>query len=467
MKFSVEKIVFGKVELWVLVLVLFFALLGAYLFGWIAWRTGKYGGDHPNRFGASVLVEKMMKLPEMLGDIYKYGLEFDDQGRLVSKFGRFKESQYPVGYHRIDEGFHDDGYLLVGAFDEEQNGTVTYLYDLKEGKKLWKWAPQTSQIPQKKDLTATEVGQYTSSDFMAQHSYLLEDGRVLTSASYGPLVMLKPSGDVEWALPEVYHHTIERMADGNFLVVKQLDSGDDHFADDGYAIVSPEGELLEERSVRDILERHGYSGLLYGTRVWKEDGIHLNDAEPILESDEYVKEGDIALSCRNISTVFLYRPSEDKIVWLKTGPWLNQHDVDYLGDGVFSIFDNAAILGESTMDKRFTENFHNGNPYSKIRLYDMKDDSLSVLYEDVFSENKFYTHTEGLHRILDNGDAFVELTNEYTLFRLGPDGVRWSYVQGIYDDETAASLHWCRYLTRDEVDLSWMEEARSPEEPAP
>ncbi|MCH8857610.1 MAG: hypothetical protein IIA03_15585, partial [Proteobacteria bacterium] len=49
---------------------------------------------------------------------------------------------------------------------------------------------------------------------------------------------------------------------------------------------------------------------------------------------------DVVLSARNISTVFLFRPSTGKIVWLKTGPWLNQHDVDYHGNGNYTIFGN-------------------------------------------------------------------------------------------------------------------------------
>ena len=59
--------------------------------------------------------------------------------------------------------------------------------------------------------------------------------------------------------------------------------------------------------------------------------------------DKYVKKGDIAFSSRHLSTVFLYRPDE-KIIWLKSGPWLAQHDIDYLGEGIFSIYGNNNYL---------------------------------------------------------------------------------------------------------------------------
>ena len=97
-------------------------------------------------------------------------------------------------------------------------------------------------------------------------------------------------------------------------------------------LFSGKGKIIEERSLAQILIDNGYIGLLFGT-IWQEDRIHLNDAEYIKETDGFVQRGDIMMSARNISTVLLYRPSENRIVWLKTGPFLNQHDIDYIGEG--------------------------------------------------------------------------------------------------------------------------------------
>ena len=45
-------------------------------------------------------------------------------------------------------------------------------------------------------------------------------------------------------------------------------------------------------------------------------------------------KNDLVISLRNLSTILVYRPST-KIKWLKTGPWINNHDAQYLGDGIF------------------------------------------------------------------------------------------------------------------------------------
>ena len=76
------------------------------------------------------------------------------------------------------------------------------------------------------------------------------------------------------------------------------------------------------------------------------------------------------MSARNISTVLLYRPSENRIVWLKTGPFLNQHDVDYIGEGKFSIFGNDNVEGSKFTDKRLVQE------YSSIYVYDMLTDNV-------------------------------------------------------------------------------------------
>ena len=46
---------------------------------------------------------------------------------------------------------------------------------------------------------------------------------------------------------------------------------------DGYAVVSLDGKILEERSIAQILYDNEYYGLLFGQK-WEYDKIHLNDA---------------------------------------------------------------------------------------------------------------------------------------------------------------------------------------------
>ena len=77
-----------------------------------------------------------------------------------------------------------------------------------------------------------------------------------------------------------------------------------------------------------------------GCYLPNDDPTHLNDIQPVLDDGPYWKKGDLFLSLRNISTVMLYRPSTDEILWIKRGPWIAQHDVDILDDHRISIYDN-------------------------------------------------------------------------------------------------------------------------------
>ncbi|WP_369817405.1 MULTISPECIES: arylsulfotransferase family protein [Actibacterium] len=52
------------------------------------------------------------------------------------------------------------------------------------------------------------------------------------------------------------------------------------------------------------------------------------------------QQGDLFVSMRHISTVMLYRPSTNRVLWLREGPWSSQHDVDIVDDHTIAAFNN-------------------------------------------------------------------------------------------------------------------------------
>ena len=112
------------------------------------------------------------------------------------------------------------------------------------------------------------------------------------------------------------------------------------FHDDSIAMVTPDGKLLMNRSVAQILIDNGLGYLLFSGDGSFPDPMHLNDIEPVRKDGPFWRKGDLFLSLRNTSTVMLYRPSTNKVIWHKTGPWSKQHDVDILDDHRISIFNN-------------------------------------------------------------------------------------------------------------------------------
>ena len=93
----------------------------------------------------------------------------------------------------------------------------------------------------------------------------------------------------------------------------------------------------------------------------------------------------------------LYRPSNNKIIWYKSGPWLNQHDASFMKNGNILLFDNNIISAhfDRTGEREFFKPYITRN---RILTYDFKNDSV---YE-IGSE----CHTEGLFTITGGSVVF-------------------------------------------------------------
>jgi hypothetical protein len=154
---------------------------------------------------------------------------------------------------------------------------------------------------------------------------------------------------------DTFHHSIETDIDGNIWVpshiypqtltiekVGRMTFIDKGFADDAIVKLSPNGEILFEKSVSQIFINNGLEYLLFsvGDRLFDIDPIHLNDIQPINFDGEFWKKGDIFLSLRHQSMVLLYRPSTNEIIWKGTGTFFHQHDIDILDNHRISIFNN-------------------------------------------------------------------------------------------------------------------------------
>ena len=64
------------------------------------------------------------------------------------------------------------------------------------------------------------------------------------------------------------------------------------------------------------------------------------------------------------------------------------------------------------------------------------------------------TETQGLHQILENGDVYIEESNNGRFSRISSEGLVWTYHNA--DDTNAGHLGWSRHLpagSLDNVDL--------------
>jgi hypothetical protein len=292
--------------------------------------------------------------------------------------------------------------------------------------------------------------------FRSQHPFLFPDGGLLINSGEGPLIRLNACGNLVWVIDRHFHHSIERDHQSNFIVpiMIQPPVADLRctFQDNGFAVVSSDGKILKEYSLMDILLKNGFRWLIYGVGGYERDRLHLNDAQPILTPTRTAEVGDIALSMRNLSTVALFRPSSGKIVWLKTGPWIGQHDINPVDDDRFSIFGNdiPRCFGTELTDEN-----------SDIYLFDPVRDEVTQPFSNVMKKEHIVTPGAGRAKILSNGDAFIEETDRARILRISRENVRWEYVNAI-SPETVGAIHWARYIASEEINLEWMDRLSCP-----
>ena len=182
--------------------------------------------------------------------------------------------------------------------------------------------------------------------YLIPHPYATEDGGLVFQGE-SPLVKIDACSRVVWINDEdLFHHSIERDDSGMFWVPTDQEpvtikgANPEKFHDDSIAMVTPDGKLLMNRSVSQILIDNGLEHLVFWGSGNDDDPIHLNDIEPVRKDGPYWRKGDLFLSLRSPSTVMLYRPATNKVIWRKDGPWSKQHDVDILDDHRISIFNN-------------------------------------------------------------------------------------------------------------------------------
>jgi hypothetical protein len=344
----------------------------------------------------------------------------------------------------------DNGYLLLSAYDNINKQSTVKLIRINDQHVVFKWAPNILELEKhyKTENHTIPVNEFSQLSFRIGHPFLLNNGSLIFHNFEGPLFIVDLCSKMEWIIDQHFHHSIEQDSDGNFWVPSVIEPASydqtkyPGYRDDAIAKISPDGQVLFKKSVSKILEENRNSGLLFGAGRYEKDAIHLNEIQPAHYSTKYWLKDDLLLSLRHRSTIMIYRPSTNKIIWLKMGPWINQHNPEFLGESKISLFGNDAI--------RVNGKHVSANGQNNIYLFDFKDGSVSTPYSDVFRKLDIRTLSEGRQKILENGDLFVEETNHGRILRVSPTKEAWEFMVKV-DIQTAGMVNWSRYLTSEEI----------------
>ncbi len=441
-----ERILFKKIELWIVLLLVIIAAIITILFGWSV-RHYQKGGQRLGSLGH--VVESIATFPTTARKALRFSADKEDL--VAGDEQRFNglsgfQFNYAIGTRP------DLGYVLINRYDGDLESSVSELWDLNSQEKLHTWYFTGMDTVWERSNLQSEIAEFrrdsASKRFRNFHAFLQENGNLLTQART-PLV----SADVCSSLAifqdsAIYHHSVERDQSGNFwtpkvMEPKTVDVGGENFLDDGIAQINPSGEVIFEKSVIQLLDENGLGYIIYGKGTANDDPIHLNDIKPILEDGRFWKKGDLFLSLRHQSMVILYRPSTNQVIWHQQGPWMHQHDVEIINDHEISIFNNnAALMKNDDWTVRGVND---------LVIYDFESHTTSTPFHAGFIKNDIRTKTEGLGKILGN-EAFVEESNYGRLIQFSPEGkVSWQFVNRAKDGRVYL-LNWSRIISRNSGD---------------
>ncbi|MDD2719888.1 MAG: arylsulfotransferase family protein [Gallionella sp.] len=368
-----------------------------------------------------------------------------------------KTTEHPYWVRKFPAA-EDDGYLLFSGVDQSEKQSVVKLIRISDGSVIARWVPDwPALLALAAPKNATHLIETVRSPYAAKaiHPLLLNDGDIIfQDTGWITRVGLCGAKPV-WLLNEIMHHSLEMDETGLGIwgpSISQEGFADNPFMqkrvrDDALAHVSLDGKVLEQLSFSRILRENGLQSLLMGTSGGrlKQDPTHLNEIKVAKSDSHYWHRGDLLISSRHLSTLFLYRPSTGKILWYKTGPWMNQHAVDFVDEHRISVFNNNVVA-----DVPAEHAFLVPGETNQVMVYDFATGQVTQPFAALLAVARPLAFSEGLARLLPDGGLFLEETIYGRQLRFSKDRLIWSRVND-YDDKHIGILSWSRYLTAEEA----------------
>ena len=352
-----------------------------------------------------------------------------------------------VTRHVVGKPFQ--GITLITGFFEGRHGIR--LIDI-DGKVLNEWQVSFNEIWPESDHLDHQPHDWNT---QLHGSMLRSNGDVIFTFQYGGLVLMDRCERVKWKLPRQTHHLFTVDPDGNLWVpsrkwreepMRKYPKIPAPFQEEYVLKVSPEGVVLAEISILDAIYDARFEGLLFANGAhdsdlevpFDGDFTHLNDIE-VLSAElapafPMFAEGDLLLSLRNLNLLMVIDQGTRRIKWTRTGPFLRQHDPDFLPTGRIAVYDNRRDGSGS--------NQFGGN---RILVIDPASESVKTLYGARTGEH-FYTDAMGEQQPLQNGNLLISESERGHAFEVDPDGrIVWSYVNRWTDGSVGKISQATRY----------------------
>jgi len=386
-----------------------------------------------------------------------------DRGNLMTDkpIGFLAERRYDgSGVTLHDQNKAAPGFtLLSGFFDDSTEIRLIRL----DGSVVQRWPvsyltlfPNTDHIFPKSEIPVSDWN-------AAIHGIIISpDGSIVFNFDGKGTAKLDRCGTPLWTVSRMTHHSVDESADGSYWVPSRHITEDEadaypHFRtpyrDDTILRISPNGEVLSEISVNQMIIDNGLFSLLvangrFKTMMRENDVLHMNDIEELTnelaDSFPLFSAGDLLLSLRHINLLMVVDPETWSVKWYQSGPWLRQHDPDFQANGTITVLNNNS------------DDTERGDILGGSALMSIRPESPGRHVNVIYGKNNgqdFFTNTQGKHQVLDNGNMLIAEYYGGRVIEVNSHGeIVWQYINQ-YDEEFVAKISGAERYAEDYFDV--------------
>jgi hypothetical protein len=254
----------------------------------------------------------------------------------------------------------------------------------------------------------------------------LPGGDLLVVTRPPGLFRIGRDGSVRWESDLAVHHDIEVLPNGNIVALTSSQRSFDGFSepeviDNGIAILSPSGELVEEKSLLDILSQSPGVFELRPPDAPRRpqrralDVLHANRVDWLdtaVPGSPLFKPGTVLVTVRHQDSVVLVDWERNAAVWAwGRGTLGRPHDGTVLSNGHVLVFDNVGLSD------------------SRSRVLEVDPTTNATVWSWVAPEGEtLLSRTRGTVQRLANGNTLIGESNAGRAFEVTPDGtIVWEY----------------------------------------
>lgn len=273
---------------------------------------------------------------------------------------------------------------------------------------------------------------------------VIYDGVGDTPHGYGMVKMDRDARPL-WSYLERAHHAFDIAPDGRIVTLTHAITTHEITRagylrppriDDFLVVLSADGRELAKVPLVETFVNSRFEGMLGLLPFYLMNGsgdfLHTNDVDvvtaDIARAFPFAREGEILISMREPGVLALVDVQAAAFTWAMRGPWIGQHDPDFLANGHLLLFDNNGWFGEGDR--------------SRIIEFDPLTGGIVWQYTGT-AEAPFRSPIRGVQQRLENGNTLITDTQHGRLLEVTPDQrIVWEFFNpqraGDGDDERIA-----------------------------